>query len=97
MRLWPVWPCRRQAPVGGKVVEDDDIALCQRWSELRFDVGFEDTRVHRRVDDERGGEPMTAQPGDLPNARTVPLSAVAGPSGSGRAGVSSLSWLRFRR
>lgn len=53
-----------RAFVGSEIVEDADIALCQRRSELRFDVCFEDAPVHRRVDDERSGEPMTTQPGN---------------------------------
>ena len=64
MRPWPDRCLGGRALVGSKIVEDDDIALCQRRSELRFDVGLEDAPVHWRVDDERGGEPMTAQPGD---------------------------------
>lgn len=43
-----------RALVGSDIVEDDHIALCQRGSELRFEVGFEDAPVHRRVDNERG-------------------------------------------
>ena len=53
-----------RALVGGEIVEDDDIALCQRRGELGFDIGLEDAPVHRRVDDERGGEPVAAQAGD---------------------------------
>jgi len=109
-----VWTVRRQeeqpcafgaygllsgdAFVGGKVVEDDDIALRQRRGELRLDIGLEDAPVDRGVDDERGGEPVTAQAGNeglkSSNARTAPWLATGAPSDSGRADAPS--WWSFR-
>lgn len=57
-----VFRCR--AFVGRKIVENDDVALCQGWCELRFDIGIEDASVHRAVDDEGRGQPVASQPGD---------------------------------
>src|SRR6185312_9903379 len=53
-----------RAFVGCEVVEDDNVALCQRRGELCLDIGFEDAPVHGGIDDEGCGEPMTAQPSD---------------------------------
>lgn len=46
------------------IVEDDDIAGRQLWSELGFDVVFKDGGVHGRVDDPWRDEAMAAQPSD---------------------------------
>ena len=80
-----------------EVVQDDDVALLQRWDELGAHVGLEDRAVHRRVDDPRRGQGAAAQPGDerlgLPMAKgglgakaLAPLAASARP---GHLGVGS--------
>lgn len=53
-----------RALVEGDVVENDDIARRQFGNELGFDVSLEDGGVHRRIDDPRRDEAMTAQTGD---------------------------------
>jgi len=47
-----------------QIVQDDDVARLEGRSELRVDVSFEDAPVHRRVNDERGGQGVASQAGD---------------------------------
>ena len=42
--------------MSGQIVHDDDVAFSKRWGELGLDIGFENSPVHRRVDDEGRGE-----------------------------------------
>ena len=48
----------------GEIVENDDVALAERWYELGFDPGIEDAPVHRLIDDKGRGQSMPAQAGD---------------------------------
>jgi hypothetical protein len=49
------------ALIGGKIVEDDDIAFGQGWSELGLDPDLEDAPVHGLIDDEGRGQATLAQ------------------------------------
>ena len=81
--------------VGGQIVHDDDVAAPQRRGELGLDVGLEDAPVHRRVDDEGGGERPATQAGDeglgFPMAEggfgAQPPSFQAAPARAGHFGV----------
>jgi hypothetical protein len=50
--------------VSRQIVHDDDVASFKRRGELGLDIGFEDSPVHRRVDDEGRGEGVATQCGD---------------------------------
>jgi len=50
--------------VGRQIVHDDDVAFFEGRRELGLDVSLEDAPVHRRVDDEGGGQSVAAQAGD---------------------------------
>jgi len=50
--------------MGREIVEDNDISLAERRSELGFDPGLEDAPVHRLIDDKWGGQGSPAQTGD---------------------------------
>jgi len=56
--------CGALALVEADIVENDDVAGRQFGSELRFDVAFEDSSIHRRVDDPRRDKAMASQSGD---------------------------------
>jgi len=81
--------------VEGDVIEDHDIARCQRWRELSFDVDREDLGVHRRINEPRCRQAIVAQPGNkslcLPRAerriRVVALTARRPASALGQLGV----------
>jgi len=50
--------------VGGKIIEDDDIAVSQRGRELCLDISLEDSPVHRPVHNEGCRQPIASQVGD---------------------------------
>ena len=82
--------------MGGQVVQNDDVALLQRWGELGAHVGLEDRAVHRGVDDPRRDQRAAAQSGDeglgLPmaegglGAKTFALGGAAARAGHLRGG-----------
>lgn len=49
--------------MSGEIVEDDDIARRQRRGELDLDIDLQDAPLHRPVDDEGSGQPITPEPG----------------------------------
>ena len=87
--------------VGGQIVHDDDIAFFEGWDELGLDIGFEDSAVHRRIDDEGRGEGAATQSGDkglgLPMAEKGFGPEAPSPFRQRRAGASFSSWSRSRR
>ncbi len=64
-----------------EIVENDDIAACQRRSELRFDMEIKGTAVHRTWNDPWCRQARTPQTGNErlvgPNPRAVPHPAAA--------------------
>jgi len=79
-----------RAFVGGQIVRDDDVAFFEGRDELGLDMGFEESSVHRRVDDEGRGEGVATQSGDeglgLPMPeRSLGAQALALPAASARA------------
>ena len=50
--------------MSGQIVDDDDVAFFEGWDELGLDIGFEDSPVHRRIDDEGRGQGAATQSGD---------------------------------
>lgn len=50
--------------VAGEIVEDDHVAGFECRGELGFDIGLEETPVHRRIDHPGCSEPVMAQRGD---------------------------------
>ena len=50
--------------MSGQIVDDDDVAFFEGWDELGLDIGFEDSAVHRRIDDKGRGEGAATQSGD---------------------------------
>jgi len=77
VEIWTVWrqeqePCAALLQdrlcfatlVAGEVVENDDIARLQCWSELGLDIGVKDRPVHGSVDDPRRGHAITPQAGN---------------------------------
>ena len=50
--------------MGRQIVQDDDVARLEGRSKLSREVSFENAPVHRRVNDEGGGQGVAAQAGD---------------------------------
>ena len=50
--------------MGRQIVQDDDVARLESRSQLSLDVSFKNAPVHRRVNDEGGGQGVAAQAGD---------------------------------
>ena len=50
--------------MGRRIVQDDDVARPQSRSQLGLDVGFKNAPVHRRVNDEGGGQGVASQASD---------------------------------
>ena len=50
--------------MGRQIVQDDDVARLESRSQLSLDVSFKNAPVHRRVNDEGGGQGVEAQAGD---------------------------------
>ncbi len=47
--------------MAGGGVENDDVAGAERRRELGFDISLENVPVHRRVDDPRSAQSITAE------------------------------------
>jgi hypothetical protein len=56
----------------GEITKERADALFERRGELGLDIGFEDSPVHRRVDDEGRGEGVATQSGD--EGLSLPMS-----------------------
>jgi hypothetical protein len=50
--------------VGGQIVQDYDVARLEGLSQLSLDTSFKNAPVHRRVNDEGGGQGVASQAGD---------------------------------
>src|SRR5271157_1370690 len=50
--------------MGRQIVQDDDVARPKIRSQLSLDVSFKNAPVHRRVNDEGGGQGVASQAGD---------------------------------
>src|SRR4029077_10172975 len=50
--------------MGRQIVQNDDVARLESRSQLSLDVSFKNAAVHRRVNDEGGGQGVEAQAGD---------------------------------
>ena len=50
--------------MGRQIVQDDDVARLEGWSQLSLDLSFKNAPVHRRVKDEGGGQGVASQAGD---------------------------------
>ena len=50
--------------MGRQIVQDYDVARPKSRSQLSLDVSFKNAPVHRRVNDEGGGQGVASQAGD---------------------------------
>src|SRR6476619_2726233 len=84
--------------MGRQIVQNDDVARLESRSQLSLDVSFKNAPVHRRVNDEGGGQGVEAQAGDeglrLPVSERDFRKPAFAPSGCGLAGAPS--WWSFR-
>ena len=53
------WPWRDLSTKAVRIAHDDDIAFVEGWSELFLDVSLKNAPVHRRVNDEGGGQGLS--------------------------------------
>ena len=86
--------------MSGQIVDDDDVAFFEGWDELGLDIGFEDSPVHRRIDDEGRGEGVATQSGDeglgLPMAERGFGAAALAPQATSAQGASFSQARHFR-